>query len=212
MAQYSVVIVDSHDIVRFALETLIAASPDLQLAGSAETLAAGLALIRRTTPDLVITDMNLRDSSGLDTVREVVAAQAPRRTLVVAANDEKLFGEPVLLLGAGGYLMKDSAQACVVPAALAVAAGERWTSPALARHLVNRAVQSRRAGADASSLPLTLREMDVLEHLKNGKSTKQIAAAMNISPRTVDLYRASIKKKLRLRTAAELIAFASRHF
>lgn len=211
MPKYSVVVIDSHDIVRFALEALIAQSPELQLAASAATLAAGLDLIRQLSPKLVITDMNLRDSAGLDTVRQVLAAQAPRRTLVMAANDEKLFGEQVLMLGAGGYLMKDVAHAHVVPAAVTVAGGGRWTSAELAAYLVNRALHLRRGG-EPSPIPLTAREMEVLALLKTGKSTKQIAATLGISPRTVDLYRAGIKKKLRLRTAAELVAFASRHF
>jgi DNA-binding NarL/FixJ family response regulator len=181
------------------------------LLGSAETLAAGLRAIADRQPDLVITDMTLRDSHGLETVRAVVAAQQPRHTLVVSMHDELLYGEQVLGLGANGYVMKDTAQANVIAAALAVLEGQRWTSPALSAHIVKRVLQRRRQSPGPAEASLTMRELEVLEQLKTGKSTKQIAAALQISPRTVDLYRAQIKKKLGLRTGAELIAFASHH-
>jgi len=211
MTVRSVLIIDSHDIVRFGLETLVLGCRSLCLLGSADTLAAGLRLIRDRQPDLVITDMTLRDSQGLETVRAVVAAQQPRHTLVVSMHDELLYGEQVLGLGASGYVMKDTAQANVIGAALAVLEGQRWTSPALSAHIVKRVLQRRRQSSGPAEASLTVRELEVLEQLKTGKSTKQIAAALHISPRTVDLYRAQIKKKLGLRTGAELIAFASQH-
>lgn len=210
MTVYSVAVIDSQDIVRFGLETLVLGCPGLRLVGSAASLAGGLRLIREHRPDLVITDMTLRDSSGLDTVRAVLAAQEDGHVLVLTMHDELLYGEQVLALGAGGYIMKDSPQANVIAAALAVVEGLRWTSPALSAHIVRHAVQ-KRGTPEQPEAGLTLRELEVLEQLKRGKSTKQIAAALHISPRTVDLYRARIKKKLGLRTGAELIAFASQH-
>lgn len=210
MPARSVLIIDSHDIVRFGLETLVLGCHGLGLIGSAPTLATGLRLIRDRRPDLVLTDMSLRDSQGLDTVRTVVSAQLPRHTIVITTQDELLYGEQVLAAGADGYVMKDAAQANVIPAALAVLGGQRWISPSLNAQLVNRLLQRRRPG-EPPEAALTPRELQVLEQLKTGKTTKQIAAALGISARTVDLYRASIKKKLGLRTGAELIAFASQH-
>jgi DNA-binding NarL/FixJ family response regulator len=210
MTLHSVLVIDSHDIVRFGMETLVLGCPRLRLVGSAATLAAGLRLVRENRPDVVVMDMSLRDSSGLDTVRAVVAAQQDRHVLVMSMHDELLYGEQVLALGAGGYIMKDSAQEHVIAATLAVVEGERWTSPALNGHIVRRALQ-RRTVSSQQQTDLTLRELEVLEQLKLGRSTKQIAANLRISPRTVDMYRARIKKKLRLRTGAELIAFASQH-
>jgi DNA-binding NarL/FixJ family response regulator len=208
MDAFSVLILDSQDIVRFALETLVRECPQLRLAGSAGTLAAGLDLIRRTTPDLVTTEMNLHDSNGLDTVRAIVRAQRPRGTLVIAAGDEALFGPQVLMLGAGGFLRKQCAHAQCLDASLAVAGGARWISAELNRHLVERALQPR-ARSRAPQGELTARELQVLEQLRTGTSTRAIAAALKISPRTVDLYRANMKRKLGLRTGAELVAFAS---
>jgi DNA-binding NarL/FixJ family response regulator len=208
---HSVLLIDDHDIVRFGMETLIASQPDLRLAGSAGSLAEGLEMIRQTRPDLVITDMGVGDSAGLDTVRAVVEAQAPRPVLVVSVQDEMLYGEQVLALGARGYLMKETAYASVIPAAFAVLGDEVWASPRLSSKMMNRLLRrSRPAAESAESAPsLTARELQVLELLKTGKTTKEIAAALDLSGRTVDIHRANIKKKLGLRTGAELIAYAS---
>lgn len=205
----SVFVIDDHDIVRFGLETLVLGCPELRLAGSAATLAEGLEAIERERPQLVVTDMGVGDSSGLETVRAVVAAQGERCTLVVSMQDEMLYGEQVLALGAGGYVMKDSAYACVIPAALAVLAGETWVSPRLQAKLANRVLRRHRSADADQAAALTVRELEVLELLKTGRTTKEIARALDLSARTVDLHRANMKRKLGLRTGAELIAFAS---
>lgn len=207
----TVLIIDDHDIVRFGLETLVLGCPELQLVGSAASLAEGLAVIAREKPQLVITDMAVGDSSGLDTVRAVVAAQGDRHTIVVSMQDEILYGEQVLALGADGYVMKDSAHASVIPAALAVLAGDTWVSPRLQAKLANRLLKRHRnhVGPAPGTAALTVRELEVLELLKTGKTTKEIANALGLSGRTVDLHRANMKRKLGLRTGAELIAFAS---
>jgi DNA-binding NarL/FixJ family response regulator len=210
MLERTVLIIESREIVRYGLGKLVEGCPELRLVGSANTLASGLRLIRELKPLVAATEIALSDSMGLETVRAVVEAQGARQTLVVSAHDELLYGEQVLALGASGYVNNDVAQRYLVPALLAVSEGQRWISPELNAQLLNRLLQRRRGG-EPSAPALTARELQVLEHLKNGRSTKQIAAALGISARTVDLYRAQIKKKLGLRTSAELIAYASHH-
>lgn len=208
----SVLIIDDHDIVRFGLETLLSDCADLQMVGSAPTLAIGLELIALHKPALVISDMSMDDSKGLDTVRTVVAAQSPRRTLIVSMHDEMLYGEQVLALGAQGYLMKEMAHASAVEAALAVLRGDNWISPRLNGKLIGRLLQRSRnepPGNTADAIrTLTMREIEVLEFLRTGKTTKEIAFGLGLSARTVDIHRANIKKKLGLRSGTELIAFA----
>jgi len=208
----SVLIIDDHDIVRFGLETLIGYSRDLRLVGSVARLADGLTLIAERHPALVISDISLEDSKGLETVRAVVEAQAPRPVLVISMHDEMLYGEQVLGLGARGYVMKETAHSVVVQAALAVLRGETWVSPRLNAKLLQRLVQRGRpapAGQPAEAVgTLTLRELQVLEVLRTGKTTKEIAHQLGLSARTVDIHRANIKRKLGLRSGAELMAFA----
>jgi DNA-binding NarL/FixJ family response regulator len=208
----SVAVIDDHDIVRVGLENLINDCPELHLIGSASSLTDGLALIHRCQPALVVSDMALNDSKGLDTVRAVVNAQGERHTLIVSMHDELLYGEKVIVFGASGYLMKESAHAKVIEAALTILNGQRWVSPRLNAKLLNRLFQDRtrhRPSPRNPAAPPSLRELDVLMLLKQGKTTKEIAYELNLSARTVDIHRANMKKKFGLRSGAELIAFAS---
>lgn len=207
----TVIVIDDHDIVRLGLETLIADSPHLRLLGSAASLRDGLALIERHQPALVITDMGTGDSSGLATVRAVLAAQGTRATLVLSMQDEMLYGEPVMALGASGYLMKERASAEIVPAALAALKGELWMSPRLNARLLSRTLKRHRPDvADAGESSLTPREREVLDLVHQGQATKEIASALGLSARTVDIHRANIKRKLGLRSAAAVIASGTR--
>jgi len=210
---YSIFIVDDHDIVRFALQTLFSGTPGLRVAGTAADLHQAVASIAELTPDLVITDMTLRSSRGLDTVRAMIDAQEGRAVLVLSMHDQMLYAEQVLALGARGYLMKDAAHAQIVPAVQALMQGRSWISPDVASRLATRRRSASArvplsAQARAGSL-LTLRELEVLERMGRGLTTKEIAFELDLSPRTVDIHRASLKNKLGLRSGAELMAYAA---
>lgn len=212
----SVFIVDDHDIVRFGLEMLIDQTSDMRVVGNAASLREAVQRIAELTPDLVITDMSLGLSRGLATVRSIVAAQAGRAVLVVSMHDQLLYAEQVLAVGASGYLMKEHAHADVVAAARSVLRGEPWVSHAVSARLVGRlaprqpAARSVTAGAaQGATQPLTSRELEVLERLGRGWTTKEIAFDLDLSPRTVDIHRASLKNKLGFRSGAELMAFAA---
>jgi DNA-binding NarL/FixJ family response regulator len=204
---YSVVIIDDHDIVRFGVGMLIGETSDMQVRGVAATLQEARRLIAELTPDLVVTDMGTGDSQGLETVRQVVSAQSPRATIVMSMQDEILYGERVLALGALAYVMKETAHATLLPACRAALRGETWTSQALAARVVRRTL--RHTAALPQARQLTEREVEVLELLKQGRTTKEIAASLGLSARTVDIHRSNIKHKLGLRTGAALIAYAS---
>jgi DNA-binding NarL/FixJ family response regulator len=210
---HSVFIIDDHDIVRFGLEALLLQYPQLRLVGSGADLKGSLAQINRLRPALVISDMGLDDCSGLDTVRALASAQGLRRLLIVTMQDEMLYGEQALALGADGYLMKDRVQANIVPAVLTILNGGTWISPQLTAKLANRRLRRNTAGKPppgSGLAALSPRELQVLELLRAGKTTKQIAGILHLSTRTVDVHRANMKKKLGLRTGAELIVYASR--
>lgn len=208
----SVVVIHDPDIPPFGLETLIRQCPALRFAGCAGTLRDGLALVGAEQPDLVIIDMGTGDSRGLDALRAVLAAQLPRATLVVSMQEELLYGEQVLALGARGYLMKESALALAIPAALALLHGGTWVGPRLYAKLLDRFLQRALPApvkvTREGEMELTPRELEVLQLLKSGCTSKAIAAALVLSVRTVDIHRANIKRKLRLRSGAELIAYA----
>lgn len=203
----TVYVIDDHDIVRIGIERLVSGTDDLRLAGSASRLRDALAGIAALEPDLVISDMSLDDSKSLDTVRAVVQAQEGRAVLIVSMHDEALYAEQVLAAGARGYLMKENAHDMVLAVARHVLAGKTWVSPEVQERVLGR-LRGSAGVPDAATEPLSAREIDVLQRLGRGMTTKQIAFELALSVRTVDIHRSSLKRKLRLRTGAELIAYS----
>ena len=210
---HTIFIIDDHDIVRFGLSALLSAWPDLKLVGEAANLQSGLLGIAQHQPDLVISDLSMDDSKGLDTVRSVVAAQGGRAVLIISMHDELIYAEQVVALGARGYLMKEHALQFALGAVLAVLDGQMWVSAAVSAQMLNRLKPRPTANtsiaANVSNAKLSTRELDVLEKLSQGKTTKEAAFELNISARTVDIHRASLKKKLGLKSGAELISWAA---
>lgn len=205
----SVFIIDDHDIVRFGLSTLLQPISELTIVGEAANVHDGLEGIKKYQPDLVISDMSMDDSRGLDTVRSVVAAQGKRHVLIISMHDELIYAEQVVALGARGYLMKEKAQQHAVTAVRAVLDGQIWVSVAVSALLLNRIKPRPSVQANLDQAKLSAREIEVLQRLSVGKTTKQVAFELGISARTVDYHRASLKRKLGLQSGSELISWAA---
>jgi DNA-binding NarL/FixJ family response regulator len=208
----TVIIIDDHDIVRFGLQTLIDSSSTCRVVDTQDSLVKGVAAIARLAPDLVVCDISMDDSKGLNTVRAVVTAQAPRPVLLLSMHDEMIYAEQTLALGARGYLMKEHAHEYLMQAINTTLGGDVWVSAEVKAYLLNRLMKRRTSHAAARPADhvshLSQRELEVLEKIGAGKTTKQIACDLELSPRTVDIHRANIKKKLALNTSAEIVAFA----
>jgi DNA-binding NarL/FixJ family response regulator len=208
----TVLVVDDHDIVRFGLQILINTSSVCQVVDTQASLKAALAAIERYCPDLLVCDMSMDDSKGLETVRAVVKAQGTRPVLIVSMHDEMIYAEQTLALGVRGYLMKEHAHEHVITAVHTILGGDVWVSAAVNAFLLNRLMKRRRASASpkprAHVASLSPRELEVLEKIGTGKTTKEIAFQFGLSPRTIDIHRANIKKKLDLKNGVELVAFA----
>lgn len=208
----TILIIDDHDIIRFGLQTLIDSSRTCRVVDTQASLAEGIAAIERHEPDLVVCDMSMDDSKGLNTVRAVVKAQAQRPVLLLSMHDEMIYAEQTLSLGAKGYLMKENAHELLMQAINATLAGNVWVSTEVNNYLLNRLMKRRRhLGATQKTAQvshLSQRELEVLEKIGAGKTTKEIAYDLELSPRTVDIHRSNIKKKLGLKTSVEMVAFA----
>ena len=207
---FSVLLIDDHDIVLFGLRALIQQIPGIRVIGVASTLQDGLVEIEQLSPDLVISDLSLPDSKGLDTARMVINAQQRRSVLVLSMHDEAIYATEVLRLGGRGYLMKDRAQELVCEAVSIIAAGGIWVSPEVNQQFLHKLHASDLSNDPTANLQkLTPRESEVFTLLGQGLTTKEIARSLDISIRTVDLHRRAIKSKLVFKSSAEMIAFAS---
>ena len=198
-----ILIVDDHPIVRCGIRLLLADQPDLEVVGEAGTAREALAETRRLEPDIMILDLSLGADTGLDVIGELVALQSPVRILVMSMHDETLHADRVLRSGAHGYIMKHEASDKVIAAIRQVQGGNVYLSPQMARHLLNSLV-----GGKTDSSPdalLSERERQVFELLGEGSSTKEVAATLGVSVKTIETHRAHIKDKLQIRNGSGLI-------
>jgi DNA-binding NarL/FixJ family response regulator len=191
-------------MIRERLRDVIEGESDLMVCGEASDRFEAIALAERCSPDLVLVDLTLRDSHGLDLIKDLQVRQPGLPILVVSMHDESLHAERVLRAGARGYITKQEATTKVLLAIRAVLAGKVYLSENLVVRLATR-IGGR--APDAEGLPaerLTDQEMRVFEMIGQGYGTRQIAEKMRLHMSTIETYRARIKTKLDLADANEL--------
>lgn len=201
------VLIDDHPIMRHGLAQLIRAEEGLDVIGEAGSAREGLEVIGRLKPDLAVIDLTLPDKNGLELVKDIRALHPSTQCIVLSMHDETLYGERSLRAGARGYVMKEEAADHLVTAIHKVISGGLYVSESLnARMLeqVTGASRSKATGMDA----LTDRELEILSLIGSGVPTKNIAAQLSISARTVEAHRAHIKEKLGMSDGASLVRYA----
>ena len=205
-----VVIVDDHPLFRERLAQLINHEPDMEVTGEADSAEDAIQLIRNRSPDLAIVDITLKGSSGLELIKSIKALSIGVPVLVLSMHEESLYAERALRAGATGYITKHQAADEVLSAIRRVLAGEIYLSEKMTsgflKSLTSAGVKSISRAIDR----LTDRELEVLDLIGSGQTTRQIADKLQLGVATVDTYRARIKEKMKFRNAAELQHFAIR--
>jgi len=204
-----ILLVDDHAVVRFGISQLINRQADMVICGEEEDASKALSAIAVLKPDLVIADISLKDSSGLELMRNIQAQYPGLPVLVMSVHDESIYAEIAFRAGAAGYLMKEEALEKILTAVRKVLSGAIYVSEALGAKMLEQQVR----GQGATNVPpvktLSDRELEVLQMIGEWKSTRQIAAELHLSIKTIEYYREQIKKKLNLKNAAELTQFAT---
>lgn len=200
-----VLIVDDHPVVREGLGRRIGRQDDMDVCGEAETRADALALVASSNPDLVIVDLGLKDSSGLELIKDIKVRQPDLPVLVLSMQDESVYAERVLKAGARGYVMKHEATDKVVLAARQVLAGKVYLSEKLSSKFLDVLFGHKGEPGPSPADLLTDRELEVFELLGRGLSTRKIAEQLYLSIKTIEAYREHIKDKLKLDGANELL-------
>lgn len=204
----TIFIVDDHPLIRQGIAQLIDRESDMLVVGEAGDMEEALQTIKKVNPHLVIVDINLKGSSGIELTTTLLALYPKILILIISMHDESLYVERVLKAGAKGYLMKDEATTHVITAIRKVLSGEIYISAHMRDTLVNKVISGRKTLA--GSLPETLsnRELEVLQLIGQGLSTRQIGNTLHISVKTVDSHYANIKTKLDLKNSHALIQYA----
>jgi DNA-binding NarL/FixJ family response regulator len=199
-ARRRILLVDDHSVVRRGVAALLESEPDLEICAEAGSCAEARALPETLRPDLLLLDVTLPDGNGLELVAALLARWPAARALVLSMHDEAVFARRAVAAGAAGYIMKDEADSRLVEAIRAVLGGGRFFPAGL------DAPGQDLVGADR----LTGRERDVFERIGRGWTSRQIATALSLSERTVEVHRAHIKRKLGCDSAAGLVREAVR--
>jgi DNA-binding NarL/FixJ family response regulator len=206
----SVLIVDDHPITRSGLAYLINHQPDMAVCCEAQDAAQALEAVVVNKPDLVLTDFTLPDKNCLELIKDIKAVEPRLPILVISMHEESLYAERVLRAGARGYITKEEGGERLMRAIRRVLSGAIYASDKMSARILE-IFSGGLIGRQRSPIEeLSDREFEIFESLGDGHSTQQIADRLRLSGKTVDAHRAKIKKKLKLRTANELISFAAR--
>lgn len=206
--KHKVMLVDDHAIVREGLRLLLESTPDFSVCGEAEGVVQALSKMAEVKPDLMILDITLSDSVGVEVIDQILLREAKLPILVLSMHDELLYAERVLRAGARGYLMKGEPFDTLLAAARQVVQGKFYTSPTVKERLLSRTLSNKTESGKSALDDLSDRELQVFELIGLGKGSSEIARQLHLSVKTIEINRANIKRKLGIRTGAELVHFA----
>lgn len=203
-----ILIVEDHPIFRMGMCELINQEKDLEVCGQAEDVAGAREALEKLKPDMVILDLSLKDSNGMDLVRETSSRRQNIPVLVLSMHDETLHAQRCLKAGAKGYIMKHEASLSVVKALRHILGGGIYVSEKVMGRILGNISQGMGPQHKSPLEFLSDRELEVLRLIGKGISTGAIAQRLNLSARTVGTYRERIKDKLGLKDAGELTRYA----
>lgn len=207
-----ILLVDDHPLVRESLKNLIRREPGLAVCGEAEDRKQALELAAADEPDMALVDLTLKNSHGMELIKDLGNLWPKIKILVLSMQDEALYAERVIRAGARGYVSKREVPRKILLAIRQILAGEIYWSEKAAAHVASKIACSCCPGVNLSAEILTDREIQVFELIGAGQSTRQIAADLHINVTTVATYRARIKEKLNLKNSLELLQYAIRWF
>ena len=203
-----ILVVDDHPVVRDGLTSLINHEDDLFVCGETGEAQKALKLISELKPDVVIVDITLGDSDGIELTKDIKARHAKLPVIVLSMHDESVYAERALHAGARAYLMKDAVSDRIITAIRTVLSGEIYVSDIMAKKLLRKLAGNHVDAIHAPIDSLTDREFEVFRWIGQGNKTSRIAQRMHLSVKTVETYHARIKEKLDLANSAEVLQYA----
>lgn len=203
-----ILIVDDHPLLRQGLIGLISTQPDFEVCGEASGVAEARELVKALRPEVAIIDLSLKDGNGIELIKELGERYADIKLLVVSMHDESLFAERALRAGAAGYVSKQEAIRTIIQAVRTVLGGKLYLSQTMTERMVQAAVNARALRCESPMERLSDRELEIFEMIGHGRTSKEIARQLELSPKTVETHREHIKEKLELKNATELTKHA----
>ncbi len=208
VAKRRVLIVDDHPIIRHGVAQTLAMEADLVVGGEASSATEALEALRDSHVDLAVIDVSLTGINGIELIKQIRNEYPDLPILVLSMHDESLYALRALRAGAGGYIMKREASSHLLTAVRAVLAGEVYVSSTMKAAMNKEALPDIDRESASAIDGLTDRELEVLQLVGQGHSTREIAFQLNLSAKTIETHRLNMKDKLEIKTAPELIRYA----
>ena len=199
---------DDHPVFRQGIARLIGKLPEVTICGEAENAQAAIAATRTLKPDVVLLDVSLPGTNGIELIKVMLAEQPRLIILMLSMHEESLYALRALRAGAKGYVMKDEVIESVLDALRKVIGGGVYVSPKFSERLVFKAIQGSDSDMGSPVDKLSDRELEVLQLFGRGKTTREIADTLRLSGKTIETHRLHIKEKLGFKTADEMVKFA----
>jgi len=201
-----ILVVDDHPLFQEALRELINREPGWEVCGKATDAPEAIRLVAEARPDLVIVDISLGETNGIDLIKQISSQNPDLPILVVSMHDESLYSERAIRAGAMGYVTKHEPPKIVKAAIQQVLAGELYLSHKMATSLLAKLIHGEADVPKETPFDrLTDRELEVFRLLGEGKGARQIAQQLNLSVATINSFRARIREKLHLKNSTELL-------
>jgi DNA-binding NarL/FixJ family response regulator len=205
-----VLIVDDHPVIRDGLVTIINHEQDLNVCGEAEDAHQALKAVTELKPDIVIADISLKNSDGLELTKNIKARYPRLPVIIFSVHDEFIYAERALLAGAQAYLMKDAVSENIIKAVRAVLKGEIFVSDTISNKFLHHIARDKAGKAKTPIENLSDRELEIFRLIGEGYKASQIAEQLHLSIKTIETYRTRIKEKLDIDNASELLKYSIR--
>jgi len=205
-----ILLVDDHQVVREGLRALIDLQPDMEVVAVAGDGTAAFNQVREMSPDLVIMDVGLPHIDGIDATRNILSALPKTKILALSMHSERAYVYEMLRAGASGYVIKDSDFDELLRAIKMVMNGQMYLSPKIVVNMVDDFVFHLHERSPSSPHVLSAREIEVLQLMAGGKSTKEMASHLQVSVKTIETHRRQIMEKTGIDNVAQLTKYAIR--
>jgi two-component system, NarL family, response regulator NreC len=208
MSRTSIVLIDDHAVLRHGLQSLLEREADFAVVGEGQDGAAALELVTTLRPDVLVVDLMMAGTSGLEVIRQVRTRAPNTQILVLSMHAEVAYVREALRAGAKGYVVKEAPASEYIAAVREVARGRHYVSSGLPKNLLDTPAQQVGTGVEDAYDLLSESERAVLKLAALGSTSTEIAAQLSFSPRTVETYRSNLMHKLDLHNQTELVRYA----